>query len=82
MLRFAMMMMMMLLLLLLLPLLFVPQLMLVPCSALSLKYAGEVTHFLVETNEDGSVQVKDAPRSFPSLAALIFHHCQTPDGEN
>lgn len=48
--------------------------------ALSLKYADEVTHFLIETNKDGSVQLKDAPQAFQNLQALIFHYSSVADG--
>jgi hypothetical protein len=52
----------------------------VTATALSLKEDGEVNHFLIEANDDGTVQVKDASRSFRSLQDLIFHHCTDADG--
>ena len=50
------------------------------CFALSLKFHGDVTHFLIELNPNGSVQVMDATTSFPTIAALICHHCIEADG--
>lgn len=50
-------------------------------AALSVKANGEITHFLIETNPDQMVQIKDATRSFKSLDELITHHCKHADGK-
>ena len=50
------------------------------CFALSLKFHGDVTHYLIEVNANGKVQVKDATSAFPNIAALICHHCMEADG--
>ena len=48
--------------------------------ALTLKHGGDFTHYLVETNDDKTVKLKDAVTRYPSLAALLFHHCIEADG--
>ena len=48
--------------------------------ALSLKFEGDVTHLLILCNENGTYQLKDGVRQFPSIPSLIFHHCLHEDG--
>jgi hypothetical protein len=50
--------------------------------AISIKFQGAITHVLVETNRNNTVQIKDATRGYPNLDALIQHHYKQADGSS